>query len=166
MPAKPKPWRISLLLEVAYGGCTLIQNEAMASFRHSKDLKYGTLCNLLDNYVPLVLSIYITTFKLNDFGAYFQAMLRITLMFVCLKRRHYNKAPLVWLSMVSHWKKKFTELFTLMKQWLIVTDEYPVENAHSIIRAQTNHSDTAEQLRTKVKGIFQSKNQQKDFRSS
>ncbi|CAB3996466.1 hypothetical protein AC249_AIPGENE6730 [Paramuricea clavata] len=53
-----------------------------------------------------------------------------------------------------------------MKQWQIIGDEYPVENAHSIIRSQTLDSDTAETLSSKVKAIFQSKEKQKNFRSS
>ena len=98
---KPKPWRISLLLEVVYGGWTLIRHCVISKFWRFKDAEYGTLFNLLDNYIPLVLSIYSISFKLNYFSEYFRAMTKIWIMFTCLKRRHYNKAPLVWINIRS-----------------------------------------------------------------
>ena len=99
---KPKPWRINLILEIVYGGWTLIRTNVKTLFQYSNDFQYGTILNLLDNYLPLVLSIYTVTFKTNNFKEYYNAMMRIWVMFVCLKRRHYNKAPLVWLSCVNH----------------------------------------------------------------
>lgn len=161
----PKPWRINLVLETVYGGWTLIREKAKALFQSSKDLQYGTLLNLLDNYLPLVLSIYTITFKTNNFKEYYNAMVRIWVMFVCLKRRHYNKAPLVWLSCTSHWGKNYTELYDHFTKWPTIFDEYPVENTHSILRAQTKPSDTAEKLTTKAKSIFESKQRQGNFRS-
>ena len=162
---KPKPWRISLLLEVVYGGWTLIRHSVISKFWRFKDAEYGTLFNLLDNYIPLVLSIYSISFKLNHFSEYFRAMIRIWIMFTCLKRRHYNKAPLVWINMCAHWGKHSTNLYQLLRNYIAIFDEYPVENTHSILRAQSKPSDTAEQLRKKAKQIFQSKEQQANFRS-
>ena len=101
----PKPWRVSLILEIVYGGWTLIRHTVMKKFSRFKDLEYGTLFNLLDSYIPLVLSIYSISFKLNNFSEYLRAMIRIWVMFTCLQRRHYNKAPLVWINMCSHWGK-------------------------------------------------------------
>ena len=73
-----------------------------SKFQNSKDIQYETLINLLENYLPLVLTIYTVTFKRNNFKEYYNAMIRIWVMFVCLNRRHYNKAPLVWLSNAVH----------------------------------------------------------------
>ena len=124
-----------------------------------KDLQYGTLLNLLDNYLPLVLSIYTITFKTNNFKKYYNAMIRIWVMFVCLKRRHYNKAPLVWLSCTNHWAKNYSELYEHFSKWPTIFDEYPVENTHSILRAQVKPSDTAEKLANRAKSILESKEQ-------
>ena len=74
---KPKPWRTSLILEIVNGGRTLIRHTVMTKFSKFKDLEYGTLLNLLDNYIPLVLSIYSISFKLNNFSEYFRAIIRI-----------------------------------------------------------------------------------------
>jgi hypothetical protein len=139
LPQNPKPWCISLLLEVVYGGWTLIRETTRNAYAMCKDLQYGTLLNLLDNYIPLVLSIYPVTFKSNKFGEYFNAVIRIWVMFSCLKRRHYNKATLVWIANITHWMRSFPEFYNVFQNWLIISDEYPVENTHSIIRAQTEH---------------------------
>lgn len=165
LAANPKPWRISLLLEIVYGGWTLIRQTVLNKFSKCKNLEYGTLFNLLDNYIPLVLSIYSISFKLNNFTEYFRAMIRIWVMFTCLKRRHYNKAPLVWINMCSHWGKYAPQLYELLQNHISIFDEYPVENTHSILRAQTNAYDSAEQLRKKAQSIFQSKERQSHFRS-
>jgi len=92
-------------------------------------------------------------------------MIRIWIMFTCLKRRHYNKAPLVWINMCSHWGKHSPQLYDLIRNYVTVFDEYPVENTHSILRAQTKPSDNADQLKQRAKIIFQSKEKQSNFRS-
>ena len=46
---KPKPWRISMLLEITYGGWTLIREHILQVFHGSKDIQLLTLVNLLDN---------------------------------------------------------------------------------------------------------------------
>ena len=75
-PESPPPWRISLILEVVYGAWTLIRSSVIQKFCKCKDLQYGiTLFNLLDNYIPLVLSIYSTSFKLNNFTEYLRAII-------------------------------------------------------------------------------------------
>ena len=61
------------------------------------------------------------------------------------------------------WKSQFPEMYNLLKARITHSDEYPVENTHSIIRAQTRHSDTAAQLVNKVKSIFVSKTKQANF---
>ena len=55
---KPKPWRISLLLEIVYGGWTLIRESVMKKFWRFNNPEYESLFNLLDNNIPIALSIY------------------------------------------------------------------------------------------------------------
>ncbi|KAL9983834.1 hypothetical protein ACROYT_G006074 [Oculina patagonica] len=62
---KPKPWRTQFTLEVIYGGWTLVRNTVKAVFSQCKDVQYGVLLNLLDNYIPLALATYDILFKLN-----------------------------------------------------------------------------------------------------
>ena len=46
------------MLEVIYGGWTKIRETVLTTFKDCKDVRYATLINLLENYIPLVLSIY------------------------------------------------------------------------------------------------------------
>ena len=162
---KPKPWRVSLILEIVYGGWTLIRQTVMQKFCQFKDPQYGTLLNLLHNFIPFALSIYIISFKLNHFSEHFRAIIRIWIMFTCLQRCHYNKVPLVWINMCLQWANYSLHLYQLLQNYITVFEEYPVENTHSILRAQTKPSDTADELRKKANAIFQSKEKQSNFKS-
>ena len=102
---KPKPWRVSLLLEVIYGGWTLIRDIIFSVFYKSKDVQFLTLFNLLDSYIPLVLSIYSIAFKCNKFELFFQSLLHCWTMFVIFRRRHYNKVLLITMSTFLHWQE-------------------------------------------------------------
>eukprot|EP00794_Sanderia_malayensis_P010611 gene10611-11736_t len=62
---KPKAWRQSLLLEVLYGGWSLVRDEIVSVFGNCKEVEYVTLINLLDTHCPLVLSLYSIEFKNN-----------------------------------------------------------------------------------------------------
>ena len=53
----------------------LIRESVMKKFWRFKDPEYGTPFNLLDNYIPLVVSNYSISFKLNNFSEYFTAMI-------------------------------------------------------------------------------------------
>ena len=85
---KPLPWRVSLLLEVLYGGWTLVRDSILSTFYHSKDVEFLTIFNLVDNYVPLVLSVYSIVFKCNDYDLYCKSLLRCWVMFMVFHRRH------------------------------------------------------------------------------
>ena len=74
-------------------------------------------------------------------------MIRVWVMFTCLQRHHYNDAPLIWLAMVTHWRKNNHKLYQLIWTNLVIFGEYPVENAHSIIRSKTNDHDSAKKCR-------------------
>ncbi|XP_065054608.1 uncharacterized protein LOC135683316 [Rhopilema esculentum] len=141
---KPKPWRISLLLEILYGGWTLIREQVIVIFSDCKSIEFLTLLNILDNYLPPVLSIYLVIFKTGRSSEYLDAVLRCWLMFFCYKRHPYNKAPLVWLSNILFWQAKNHPLFQALLSSLNAFDEYPVENFHSLLRSQTVQSDDAE----------------------
>ena len=108
---KPKPWRISLLLEIIYGGWTLIRDTVLSVFFKCKDIEYMTLVNLLDSYVPLVLSIYSIVFKCNKYEEYSLSLLQCWVMCVVFRRRHYNKALLVALSIFHHWQENSPTMY-------------------------------------------------------
>lgn len=99
---KPKPCRISLLLEVIYGGWTLIRDMILSVFCKCKDTEFLALLNLFDNYVQLVLSIYSILFKCNKYELFCQSLLYCWVVFTVFKRHHNNKVLLVMLSTFLH----------------------------------------------------------------
>ena len=64
--------------------------------------------------------------------------------------------------MYSHWGKHAPQLYNILRNYIAIFDEYPVENTHSILRSQTKGSDSADELRKRAKSIFQSKGKQSD----
>ena len=82
-----------------------------------------------------------------------------------LQRHHYNKAPLIWLAMVTYWRNNNAELYQLILKNLVIFDEYPVENAHSIIRSKTNDHDSAEKMQETARAEFQSRQAQSNFQN-
>ena len=60
---KPKPWRVTLMLELRYGGWTLIRQPVLARLQRFQDLQFFTFLKLVDNYTPLCLSIYSVFFS-------------------------------------------------------------------------------------------------------
>ena len=91
-------------------------------------------------------------------------MIRVWVMFTCLLMHHYNKTLLIWLAMVTNWGKNNPELYKLIWKNLVIVDEYPVENAHCIIRSKTNDHDSAEKMQETAKATFQSRQAQSNFR--
>lgn len=162
---KPKPWRVSLLLEVMYGGWTLIRDLILSVFSQCKDVQYLTLLNLLDNYAPLVLSIYSIVFKSNNYDLYCQSLLQCWVMMLVFKRRHYDKALLVAISLLRYWKDQSHPFHQVMQNSLVAFDEYPIENFHSVLRARTRATDNGDQINLMAKEIDACKHELQTFKT-
>lgn len=90
---KPKAWRIQFLLELTYGGWTLVRTVVKSVFSRVKDLQYGILVNLLDNYIPLTLCSYSILFKLNRLDDYYFSIFRLWIMFFLLPQEKLQQGP-------------------------------------------------------------------------
>ena len=86
-------------------------------------------------------------------------------MLVVFRRRHYNKALLVTLSLFQHWKENNHSMFEMLSKYLVAFDEYPVENFHSVLRSRTKETDSAEQIAQKAKEIDACKHELHSFKS-
>ena len=77
--------------------------------------------------------------------------------------KHYNKSPFIWLSNILFWKNGGGNrgIYDVFSSNLNVIDEYFVEHAH---RRQTKVSDSDEQVREKVYGIFASSERRANWR--
>ena len=162
---KPKPWRQSALIECLYSGWSLIRSEIVSIFSHCKDVEYVTLLNLLDNYCPLVLSIYSIEFKNNHAEHYFQSVLRCWVMLSVFKRRHYDKALLILLTTIEHLKAINHPLCHTIFNSLVAFDEYSVENFHSVLRGRTKVTDTGSQIQLQAREIDACKHELHEFKS-
>ena len=159
---KPKPWRIALVVELLYGGLTSIRDEVLVAFAKCKVIQYLTL----NNYLPAVLSVYSVISKSGKTKQYNDSLLRLRVMFFCYRRHHYNKDPLVWLSSFLFWKHENHPLFHALMEHLNAFDEYPVENFHSHLRAQTRECDNAEILKQKARAMDEMKGVTSSFAST
>ena len=92
---KPKAWRIQFLLEIIYGGWTLVRTVVKAVFSQVKDVQYGILLKILDNYIPLTLCSYSILFKLNHFDDYFCSVFRLWIMFFLLPQETLQQSSIV-----------------------------------------------------------------------
>ena len=63
LAAKPKPWRINLLLYLAHVSWSIVKPHIVARFGQSKDIGYCTFIDLLDNLVPTTLDAYAILFR-------------------------------------------------------------------------------------------------------
>ena len=112
--------------------------------------------HLLENNVPLTLSVYSVIFKINAYEAYHLAMMQIWVMFFIYKRCHYDKSPLVWLAQRIYWNHPMYKAVTSHL-------EEEVEHFHGQLRGETNEWDSAEAIRRKSLWLNQSKGQLHNF---
>ena len=68
----PQRWSIHFMLEVV---------TVLTTFKDCCDVRYATLINLLENYIPLVLSTYGVIFRTNSSKQYFHAMFHVWILF-------------------------------------------------------------------------------------
>ena len=82
---KPKPLHILMSLEITLWWLDPNSGTHTLCFSWFKGHSTLTLVNLLDNCIPLVVSIYSITFKSNTFADYQYARVCIQLMFFLLQ---------------------------------------------------------------------------------
>jgi hypothetical protein len=89
----------------------------LSVFYNCKDIEFLVLLTLLDNYVPLVLSM-------NKYELFCQSLLHCWVMFTVFKRHVYNKAVLVMLSTFLHLQENTSSMFETLRQNLVAFDEF------------------------------------------
>ena len=155
---KPKQTVINLILDLTFNGWKNIRDVIIHRFGNSKDAEYRMMIDLLDNSIPLTLDIYAVLFRSGYFEGYLESVVRIWVLFQRLRRRNYNKAPLVFLSDVFYWELNDHPMANALKNNLPIFNDYFVENFHSSIRSQTVESNSASQIIQKAKIIDAERN--------
>src|SRR5437764_7629886 len=97
LAAKPKPWRINLLLYLVYEGWLLIKKHVIKKFEISKDTSYITFLDLLDNLIPATLDVYTCLFKKNHFEENVDTIFRLSTTMQRFRRHNYDKIMLAYL---------------------------------------------------------------------
>lgn len=135
LPSRPKPYRISTLITAAFGGWLTVKTAVLSAFGQCKDPEYVMLVFLLDELVPLVFYFYTVIFRGGDQTKWLQAMMRLALMFLIQRRRHYDKATLCQLSDIVHQKSlAIPNLLEILEHSLNELTEKKVEVFHSLLR--------------------------------
>ena len=134
LPSKPKPHRITTLITTAFCGWLTVKTTVLPAFGQCKDPEYILLVFLLDELVPLVFYFYSVIFRGGDQRKWVDAMMRLALMFIIQRRRHYDKATLCQLSDLVHQQEAIPNFQELLEQWLNELTEKKVEVFHSLLR--------------------------------
>ncbi|KAM7427560.1 hypothetical protein ABFA07_021324 [Porites harrisoni] len=153
LPSKPKPHRISTLITTAFGGWLTVKTAVLPAFGQCKDPEYVLLVFLLDELVPLVFYFYSVIFRGGDQRKWVDAMIRLALMFIIQRRRHYDKAILCQLSDLVHQQEAIPNFQELLEQWLNELTEKEVEVFHSLLRRSVPPNATASQVQAAAKAI-------------
>ena len=162
---KPKPWRSNSVLEIVYGGLTLVRDQVIETFKNCKSIAYGILLTLLAHTYLLQSQFTLLHLKPTSLTNLRKQWL---VSGACSYAFTDDIAIRVhWYGSVTYcfWKENSNELYNTLKSCINIEYEYPVENCHSIIRGSTNSWDMPEQLSFKAKSIFASKKRQHNFRS-
>jgi hypothetical protein len=138
LPAKPKPWKINILLYVAHASWRIVRKHVIKRFDKNKDLAYCTFFDLLDSLIPSTLDLYVVLFRGNHFEKYVETIFKLWTMMCRFQRKNYNKIMLAFLSDIQYWIKIGHPIIQILKAHLNAFDEYPVENFHSLVRRHTN----------------------------
>ncbi|PKC73888.1 hypothetical protein RhiirA1_530060 [Rhizophagus irregularis] len=124
LAAKPKPWKINLLLYLANTEWNLVKDLIFLRFTQSKNVGYRTFIDLLDNQIPSTLDVYSNLFRGNHFEEYLETIFR--LWTVMLRSQPF-------ISDIQYWRNYQHPIINLLKTELRILDEYPVENFHSLV---------------------------------
>lgn len=149
---KPKPFRTSMCVTAALLGWQLIRPKVLGKFGMCKKPEYVTILHLLDHVVPLVFYQY-NIFRSGDMKLYEKVMGEFAILFICWRRRHYDKSTLSFFSdcayqcqhLPEYWKKK-TDILKLIT-------EKKVEIWHSVLRRNTEKHNTAKEIEQTAKAI-------------
>lgn len=113
LAAKPKPFRTSLCVTAALVGWQLIRSQVLGKFASCKQHEFATILHLLEHVVPLVFYQY-NIFRSGNLRLYEMVMAELAIVFICWRRRHYDKSTLSFLSdcayqckhLPEYWSKK------------------------------------------------------------
>ena len=130
---KLKPFRITTLITACFGGWLLIRNTVLQHFgEHYKSTEYTLLLYVMDEVVPLLFHFYPVIFRSGNYESYKEALVRVAVLFIIHRRRHYDKATLCQLSDMIH-LENLASFHNVQRSTNVLTEK-KVEIFHSLLR--------------------------------
>ncbi|CAH3113680.1 unnamed protein product [Porites lobata] len=155
LASKPKPYQTSLCVTAALLGWQLIRQKVLEKFGKCKQHEFVTILHLLEHVLPLVFYQY-NIFRSGDLKLYEKVMAQIAIIFICWKRRHYDKSTLSFLSDCAYQCKHLPEYWSKKASVLKLITEKNVEVWHSVLRRNTEKFDDAKSIEDTAKSIASS----------
>eukprot|EP00733_Pompholyxophrys_punicea_P000894 Pompholyxophrys_punicea_v1_NODE_355_length_2174_cov_4.135849.p1 type:complete len:456 gc:universal NODE_355_length_2174_cov_4.135849:1378-11(-) len=166
---KPKPWRITLILELARGGWLKVRNDIRHAFGNCCDPEYAFMINLLDDLVPASLDIYSTYYRSNDFLGFLHCLLRLEVFLIQpMRRKNYLKIMPAFISDVIFWRKHppghpYRNLYDRLEKHFVYFNDWWVEGFHCQIRRRTNPGADVSQVQQQARTADYDNNHDNDF---
>lgn len=155
LAVKPKPFQTSLCVTAALIGWQLIREKVLQKFGKCKHHEFVTILYLLEHVVPLIFYQY-NIFRSGNLELYEKVMAQIAIIFICWKRRHYDKSTLSFLSDCAYQCRHLPEYWSKKASVLKLFTEKKVEVWHSILRRNTEKFDDAKGIEDAAKSIASS----------
>ena len=100
-----------------------------------KQHEYVTILHLLEHVLPLVFYQY-NIFRSGDLKLYEKVMAQIAIIFICWRRKQYDKSTLSFLSDCAYQRKHLPEYWSKKASILKIITEKKVEVWHSASAAK------------------------------
>ena len=155
LATKPKPFRTSLCVIAAFLGWQLVRSKILQKFSKCKQHEFVTILHLLEHIVPLVFYQY-NIFRNGDLKLYEKVMAQMAIIFICWRRRHYDKSTLAFLSDCAYQGQHLPEYWSKKASILKLITEKKVEVWHSILRRNTEKYDSAKNIEDTARSIASS----------
>ncbi|XP_013391131.1 uncharacterized protein LOC106159397 [Lingula anatina] len=149
---KPKPFRISLVIVAAYLGWHHIRSSILHKFHLSKDLEVLYILFLLDTLIPTAFVYYSKIFRTGDLINFRLITSLIAIIFIILRRKHYNKATLASISDDIH-HQGLPVYEQIKNSHLSIFTEKLVELFHSVLRRHIQPHSTHQQISQRAKEL-------------
>ena len=164
LPLKPKPYRINILINAVFLGWLKIRSKVLQKFKLCKDIEFSCILHMLEEAMPIGFCLYSLVYRSGVLSDYVEVMLRLLVLFIVWKRKHYHKSTLSMLSDLWHHKENLKKYYDLKKYWMTLITEKKVEIWHSVLRHNIQVYDKADQIQSKAIALAASKSEQ-DFQA-
>ena len=159
MPERPKPDRIAVLVAAAFLSWLMLRSKVLTLFKLCKDLEYVSLLYLMEEAILMFFFHYPVISRSSNLDNYLQTMRRFAVLFICWRRRHYDKSTLSFLSDTAHQKLNSRDYYSTKRRILASLTEKKVEIWHSLLRDSIERHYPAERIKFNAKVLNTNKTQ-------